>query len=171
MLYHLLPVAFWLLAAGLCCLPFIFAAILNSPSHIFSFPFVSYFAPAVLTLFCLLIIIRIPRRADAVEPCFRVGLLLGIASYWLPSVLLLIVPVWIYLTYRNVIYSFRLVIASLIGIALVAIWAAVCIFMGWLDCPWADFWNTKNLWAWLPTGSFIFAFIGSTIVRQNLRAR
>ena len=98
------------------------------------------------------------------------ALLLGIASYWLPTVLFLILPVWAYLIYRN-LYSLRSFTATLLGLATVAVWAAVLVVFGVIGNPWADFFATKNLWAWIPTGAVLIAFIASTIVRQTLRER
>lgn len=129
-----------------------------------------FFAPAVLSLLSVLIVSRIHRHASSAEECFLVALLLGIASYWLPTVLFLILPVWAYLIYRN-LYSLRSFTATLLGLATVAIWAAVLVVFGAIGNPWADFFATKNLWAWIPTGAVLIAFIASTIARQTLRER
>ena len=71
---------------------------------------------------------------------------------------------------RN-LFSFRSFVATFIGLTAVAIWAVTAIYLGWIDNPWAEFFAPKNLWAWLPTGSFLAAYIGTTIVQQNLRVR
>ena len=128
------------------------------------------FAPAVLSLLSVIILRRIPRHTSSVEECFQVALLLGIASCWMPTVLFLILPVWGYLIYQN-LYSLRSFTATLIGFATVAVWVGVPVFLGVIGNPWADFFATKNLWAWIPTGAVLIAFIASTIARQNLRVR
>lgn len=163
-LYHLLPIAFWLLAAVVCVVTYLLSPSLEGREG------VGFFAPAVLSLLSVRLIHRIPRLGDSTEPSFQVALLLGIASYWLPSVLFLIPPIWIYLIYRN-IFSFRSITATLIGLALVAVWAALAVFMGWLPNEWADFFASKNALGWIPVGAFLIAYITSTIARRNLRVR
>ena len=178
-LYHTLPIAFWLLVAVVCVATYLLSPSLervkssaqsdaqwSSVEQIG----VGFFAPAVLSLLSVLIVSRIHRHASSAEECFLVALLLGIASYWLPTVLFLILPVWAYLIYRN-LYSLRSFTATLLGLATVAVWAAVLVVFGVIGNPWADFFATKNLWAWIPTGAVLIAFIASTIVRQTLRER
>ena len=159
MLYHLLPVVFWLLAIGGSAVPLFF-----SLEHLWGY------IPAVLSLFCMMIITRIRRHAESIEECLQVSLLLGIASYWLPSVLFLIIPIWGYLIYRN-LFSFRSILATLIGLAIVAIYAFLGIYLEWISNPWAEFFAIKNLWAWIPTGAILIAWLASTTAQQNLRVR
>lgn len=160
-LYHTLPIAFWLLAAVVCV-----ATYLLSPSLV-GREGVGLFLPALLALICLIIIRRIPRHTSSVEECFQVALLLGIASCWMPTVLFLILPVWGYLIYQN-LYSLRSFTATLIGFATVAVWVAVITYLS----PFTIHLSlTKNLWAWIPTGAVLIAFIASTIARQTLRVR
>lgn len=170
LLYHLLPVAFWLLAIGVSVLPLGLLPHRVDMDADGSYSVLwGYLVPPVCLLSAL-IIRRIPRHASSIEQCFQVAILLGIASYWLPSVLFLIIPVWIYLISRN-IFSVRSFLSTLLGLALVAVWAAVFIFVGWIANPWADFFAIKSLWVWIPTGALLFAYIASTIVRQSLRVR
>ena len=110
---------------------------------------------------------RIPRHTSAVEPAFRTALLLSIAAYWLPTVLFLILPIWGYMIYRNM-FSVRILCATLIGIATIAIWIAV---LNQLSVISYHFILLENLWLWSFTGSVLLAYIGSTIVRQTLRVR
>ena len=161
-LYHLLPIVFWLLAIGGSILPFTF--------HPAPLNYACGFIPALLALMAMVIVHRIQRHTSSIEECFLTALLLGIGSYWLPSVLFLILPIWFYLAYRN-LFSFRSFLSTLIGLTLVAIWATVCIYMDWTANPWADFFATKNLWAWIPTGSILVAWLASTIAQQILRVR
>ena len=98
------------------------------------------------------------------------ALLLGIASYWIPTVVFLTIPVWAYLIYRN-IFSGRSLLATLLGYVTVAIWATVFILLGWIANPWANFFALENALGWIPLGAILIAWLASTIVRQNLRER
>jgi len=160
-LYHLLPVAAWLLAAGGIVLWVLFSAV---PVHY------SLLLPALLSLIAVLIIRRIPRHSASEEQCFQAALLIGVASYWLPTVLFLLIPIWGYLIYQN-LFGMRPFSASLIGLALVAAWAAVLVYTGIIANPWAHFFATENAWGWIPTGAILTAWLISTIVRQTLRVR
>lgn len=125
------------------------------------------FAVTALSLLSVIIVHRIPRHTDSIEQCFQVALLLGIASYWLLSVLFLIIPVWFYLIYRN-LFSFRAFLATLIGLAVVAVWIVV---LNQLSIIHYQLSITKDLWFWLPTGAFLVAYIASAIARQILQIR
>ena len=157
-LYHLLPVVFWLLAIGGSVLPL--------------FPFFPLrylfwaFIPAGVALLCVWIIGRIKRHTNSIEECLQVALLLGVAAYWLPTVVLLIIPIWLYLIYHN-LFSFRAFLATLIGFAIVAIWM-------WIISQLSTFHLsplTSHLDYWLPTGLLVTAYLGSTIARRILRVR
>ena len=151
-LYHLLPVVFWLLAIG--------------GSVLFYREWQGYVV-ALLALICAWLIRRIKRHASSEEECFVVAILLGIAAYWLPSVLFLILPVWAYLIYQN-LFSLRSFLASLIGFAVVAIWIAV---LSVFQLSTFNFQLAHNVRAWIPTGAVLLAWLGTTIVRQTLRVR
>ena len=151
-LYHLLPVVFWLLATG--------------GSVLFYREWQGYVV-ALLALICAWLIRRIKRHAYSEEECFVVAILLGIAAYWLPSVLFLILPVWAYLIYQN-LFSLRSFLASLIGFAVVAIWIAV---LSVFQLSTFNFQLAHNVRAWIPTGAVLLAWLGTTIVRQTLRVR
>lgn len=171
-LYHTLPIAFWLLAGLVCVLPWGIAFIHTSlyPSSL-----LPYLLPAVVVLVGLWILTSIKRHGSAVEQCFWIGILLGIASYWLPTILFLVLPAWIYLYYRRLMDSHAFA-ATWIGLALVAIWAAVLIFFpfkpeGLIANPWVNFFDPATLWSWIPIGAVLFAFIASSIARANLQIR
>ena len=159
-LYHLLPVVFWLLAIGGSVLPFVWL-----PAE-----YAYGFIPAVLVLIVAMLLRHIPRHTTSEVQCFQSALLLGIASYWLPTVVFLTLPVWVYLVFRS-LFDFRSLCATLIGYATVAAWAAAAIYLHWLPYVWTDFWSKENAYGWIPTGAFLIAYIASTIARQNLRAR
>jgi len=158
LLYHLLPVAFWLLAIG--------GIVLWEILSTFNLQLSTYI-PAVLVLISTLIIRHISPHTDPIVQCFQVSLLLGLASYWLPSVLFLMIPVWVYLVYRR-LFSLRAFSASLIGFACLAVWMVVLSFF---QRSTFNFQLSTNLFAWIPIGSVLFAYIASTIARQILRVR
>ena len=122
---------------------------------------------AILALISMYLITHIKRHASSVEECFEVGVLLSIAAYWLPSVLFLILPVWVYLIYKN-LFSFRSFLATVIGFAMIAIWIVVG---NLFQLSTFNFQLSANLFAWLPAGSFLLAWLGTTIVQQTLRER
>lgn len=165
-LYHLLPAVFWLLAIGGSLVPAL-------PSLNTKLSTLNYYFGYLVTAFVLIVIViigRLKRHTSSIEECFQMALLLGIASYWLPTVLFLTLAFWIYLIYQN-LFSFRAFIATLIGYAVVAIWAAIFIVLGWIANPWAHFFATENAWGWIPTGAILLAWLASTIARQTLRVR
>lgn len=166
-LYYLLPVAFWLLAIGGAILPVFLLPSFQGGEGGRLLP---YLLPSVLVLLAALRLTHIHRHGSAVEPAFQVAVLLGIASYWLPTVLLLLFPAWIYLAYRHLMET-RALLASLIGLALVAIWIALFAYTGIIKTPPFTEGIGVGFLAWIPTGAFLVAYIASTIVRQNLRVR
>ena len=168
MLYHLLPVVFWLLAIGGTLVP-VFLNFTPYTLHLTPNYYWGYLV-AALVMLSVFIIGRIKRHTTSVEECLQVAFLLGIASYWLPTVLFVIIPIWTYLIYQN-LFSFRSFLATLIGLVIVAIWAALFIWLGWIDNPWAMFFAKENAWGWIPTGAALLAWIISTIARQILRVR
>jgi len=159
MLYHLLPIVFWLLATG----GIVVWGILQSftPSLLWDL------VPALLALIAVIIIRRIPRHTECIEQCFHVTVMVSIAAYWLPSVIFLMIPIWGYLIYQN-LFNARAFSASLIGFALVAVWAVVLDYLSLLTC---HFDLAYNVWAWVPTGAILLAWLASTIARQSLRVR
>lgn len=167
-LYHLLPALFWALAIGGSLTTYFILPSLQGGDGGRLFLF-GYLVTA-LVLFVILIIGRIKRHSSSIEQCFQMAILLGVASYWLPTVLFLTVAFWTYLIYKN-LFSFRSLVATLIGFVLVAIWAAIFVYVGWIANPWADFFAIENAWGWIPTGAILLAWLASTIARQNLRVR
>ena len=171
-LYHLLPVAFWLLAIGGAILPVFLLSTFNSQLSTFNSQLstFNYFLPSLLVLLAALRLTHIPRHASAVEPAFQTAVLIGIASYWVPTAVFLILPAWIYLAYRHLMET-RALLASLIGLALVAIWIALFAYTGIIKTPPFTEGIGVGFLSWIPVGAFLVAYIASTIVRQNLRVR
>jgi len=117
------------------------------------------------------IIRRIPRHTESVEQCFVVALLLGLAACVMPTVVALIVPVWLYLIYQN-IFSFRSFLASLLGFACVALWAYVFAFFNlqpsFFILPSSIL---SNFPLWIPTAAVLMAWLGTVLIRKHLRVR
>ena len=131
-------------------------------------PFTIYhFIPALAALLSVTIVRHIPRHTDSIQQCFQVAVFLGIASYWLPSVVFLIIPIWIYLIWKS-IFNLRSFLATFIGLGLVAVWMVVLEF---LHLTHYTLHLAYNLYAWFPTGAILLAWLGTTIVRQTLRVR
>ena len=174
-LYHLLPVVFWLLAIGGSVLPLFLSnseavqqqSGLTTEWSVSTSGLIAGFLVAAIALLCIFIISRIKRHTNSIEECFQVALLLGIAAYWLPSVIFLIIPIWGYLIYQN-LFSFRAFMASVIGFATIAIWYAVLYFFTPYTFHLILFYN---LYAWIPTGAILFAWLASAIVRDKLQIR
>ena len=170
-LYHTLPIAFWLLAGVGCALWVFFDPAFQSEGWIRLLAAI----PSLLSLIILIILTSIKRHASSVEESLWTGILLGIASYWLPTILFLLLPVWIYLYYRRLL-DLHAFFASLIGVAIIAIWVAVLLFNPLSHAPvianpWARFFEPESLWTWIPVGSVLFAYIASSIARNILKVR
>ncbi len=163
-LYHTLPIVFWLLAVVGCVSAWFFAPFPEETDGL------RFFLPGVLVLIALVVIGRLERHTSSVEPCFRMGLLVGLAAYWMPSVVLVVLPLWGVLLFRN-LFSFRSFLATLFGLAFVAIWVAVFCYIGIIETPSLEGRDGVGFLPWIPTGAFAIAYIGSTIVRQTLRVR
>ena len=175
-LYHLLPALFWALAIGGSLTTYFILPSLQGGDGGRLFLF-GYLVTA-LVLFCIVIVGRIRRHTDSVEECFQVAVLLGIASYWLPTVLFLIPVFWGYLIYHN-LFSSRSLLSTFLGLAFVAVWTAILYYWPLVfphstfhfPLPWAEFFAPKNAWGWIPTGAILIAWLASTIVRRILRVR
>ena len=169
-LSRVLPIVFWTLAvAGTVGVPFILESF-NLQLSTFNPNYWWGFAVTALVLFVIVIMERLDRHMIAISEAYASALLLGVASYWLPTVLFLILPVIGYLIYRNH-FTLRSFSAILIGFATVAIWATVAIVLGWIGNPWASFFAPEMAWGWIPLGAVLLAWLASTIVQQNLRVR
>lgn len=170
-LYHTLPIVFWLLAGCVCVLWSFFSPSWGNHGWREYLSFV----PSLVALILLFVLTSIKRRASSVEESLWMGILLGVASYWLPTILFLLLPAWIYLYYRRLL-DMRSFLASLIGLALVAVWAAVLLFNPFsqeplIANPWAHFFAPETLWGWIPVGAVLLAYIASSAARNILKVR
>lgn len=169
-LSRVLPIVFWTLAVvGSVGIPFLLRSLDMQPPA-FNASYWWGFAVASVVLIIFVILQRLDRFAIAIHESFLVALLLGIASYWLPTVLFFVLPVMIFLISHNHFNS-RCFTAMLLGFLTVAIWAALFIVLGWLNNPWASFFAPERLWGWIPTGSILLAWLASLIAQKTLRVR
>lgn len=169
-LSRVLPIVFWTVAvAGSVGIPFLLTSF-NLQLSTFNSSYWWGYAVTGLVLIIIVILQRIDRHMIAIGEAFVSALLLGIASYWLPTVLFLTIPALIYLIVRNH-FTFRTLTAILLGYATVTVWAAVAIVMGWISNPWTSFFAPEQAWGWIPLGAILLAWLASTIVRQTLRVR
>lgn len=164
LLRRLLPVIFWLLAVGgSIAVPLIFH--LNLPAN--------YWWGLIATAFALLAIAvakHIDRHASYVHQMFLISAILGIASYWLPTVLVLIIPFYIYASWKATM-NFRAFLAILIALSMDALYATIFIYLGWINNPWIHCFEPDYAWGWIPLGAILIAWLASTIARQILRER
>ena len=164
LLRRLLPAIFWLLAiGGSIAPPFIFH--LNLPTNYWW-----GFVPVVFALLSLVIAKQIDRHAPYVKQMFQIAAILGIASYWLPTILFLIIPFYIYAIWKGTM-NFRAFLSILIALAMDGLYAAIFIYLGWIDNPWIHFFESDYLWGWILVGAIFLAWLASTIARQILRER
>ncbi len=83
----------------------------------------------------LLLLRQSYREQHAVYPAFLSGISLGIATLILPDMLLFIFVLWgMFALHRA--FNLRVCLASLIGLAVVGIYAFICSFLGW--CAFLD---------------------------------
>ena len=159
-LYHLLPVVIWLLAIGGAVVPLL-------PFCGWDISLPSYLIPVAVVLCAAFLLTSLKRHASSVETCFIIAVLLGAASYWLPTVIFMAVPACVYLQLRNLL-TVRSVTAFLLGYALVAIWMTVFTCLSLFTF---HFSFTQNAYGWIPIGAVLIAWTAATIVRRNLRVR
>ena len=125
---------------------------------------------ALDALVVFFIIGRIPKHSSSEKECFLTGLLLGIAACRMPLIVLLTIPVWGWLIYRN-LFSLRAFLATLIGYATVAVW----LFAVYLS-PLSEEYPLRlsllaNLPFLIPVLSILLAWLLSAITRHLLRER
>ena len=159
-----LPAVFWLLAVGGCVgVPFIIRW--AAPANYWW-----GFLVAALLLVVLFIVTHIDRHESSSRENYQMAVLLGIASYWLPTIVFATVPLWMACAARFA-FNFRAFTATVLGYLTVAVHAALFVYLGWIDLVWAHFFSPDYLWAWIPTGAVFLAWMGTTIVRKILRER
>ncbi len=109
-----------------------------------------------IVIMAILVVLLIYQTIDkhlfqsAAEQMFLVTLVLGIASYWLPTIVFAIIAVVLMLLYRNT-FDFKSIFAILIGIVVVAIYASIACVLGWIEPVWIDgFFDASLSLRWIP---------------------
>lgn len=95
---------------------------------------------------------------SAAEHTFLIAVLVAIASYWLPSVLFLLIGVILLLSLRQS-FDGQSFLAILMGLALVSIYAALLSWLGWITPTWIDFFATNTLYYWMPIAALCLGTI------------
>lgn len=163
---------FWLLAIGGSLLPML---PLTGPLY----PWQDYAGGYLVALDALVVIFimaRIPKHSSSEKECFLMGLLLGIAACWMPLIVLLTIPVWGWLIYRN-LFTLRSFLATLIGYATVAVWlfaiylSPFSVASPLINSPFGAASLFINSPFAIPVLSFLLAWLLSSIARRLLRER
>ncbi len=153
-----LPIAIWLLAAvGIYC----FYRFSPNPRW-----------EGALGLFLITPLYQraVARHATCAKESFIAALVIGIASYWIPTVILLTPLIgWRIASYYTV--QFKDVLAFLLGCATVAIYAVLFITLGWCRNRWACFFCPYLLWGWIPLLLVYFATKSAKIAHNWFKIR
>ena len=159
-----LPVVFWTVGTVGSLIPVFVLENGVHPNYLWGY------LVSVLLLIPELKVSRIHRHESSEVTCLWIGLMVGISSYWMPTVLFLILPFWICLIVKNV-FTLRGLTATLIGVGLVAIYASLAIWLGWITNTWANFFAVEYLWGWIPIGVFALAWLLSIYIKHVLYVR
>ena len=160
-----LPIVFWTVGIGGSLVPAFVLGFTGLNSNYYW-----GYAVAALLLMVIAIFSRIKRHDTCEVQCFWLGLTLAVASYWMPTVLFFVLPFWIVLISRNV-FTVRAIVATLVGVGFVAIYAAIAVWLGWITNVWASFFSPDYLWAGIPVGAILSAWLDSTIAKKTIRVR
>ena len=159
-----MPVVFWATGMGGSLVPVFLLENGVHPNYLWGY------LVSVLLLIPELMVSRINRHESSEESCFWIGLMVGISSYWMPTAIFMVIPFWIYLVTQN-LFTVHGFVATGVGIGLVAIYAALAVWLGWIDNVWADFFSVDHLWGWIPIGAAILAWAASALARKVLYIR
>ncbi len=113
-----------------------------------------------------MLVSRIHLHRASEEACFWLGLMSGIASYWMPTVLFMILPFWIYIISRN-FFTLRCIVSTMVGVGIVALYASLAIWQGWLTNVWVDFFALDRLWGWIPVCVIGLSW-GATLLTRHI---
>ena len=164
LLHRLLPVVYWLLAlGGSIAVPLGFGLVVPSK-------YWWGFVPAIFVLMSLAVSKRIDRHEPYVEQMFQIAVFLGVASYWLPTVIVLVVPFTIFGIWKAT-WNFRAILAIIIALGLVALYAAIFLYFGWIENTWVHAFEPDYAWGWIPLGAIMVAWLATTITRAILKDR
>lgn len=119
---------------------------------------------AQLIVFCLLLVLLVFQMVDrhrfrsAAEQTFMMTLLLGIASYWLPTLVLLLIPIVLALMYRNT-FDGQGLLAILLGLATCVIYIGVAYLFSWIELPWLNFFDPQINLRWVEVLALVVSFV------------
>ena len=160
----LLPITFWLLAGG-------GVAILMVWNRISWLHLIYGVVAAVASWGSMVVVLQVDRHQyDASEEAFLSALLIAIASYFCPLVLIAIPVSWLLLI-GNKCMDWRAFSASIIGITAAAMVLVPILIWRQLPFPWLTPFALEQTLPLIPTGLFWLCYIGTTIVRKSLRER
>lgn len=164
-LYRYLPWLIGAVAVALCVILPLYVEAINNRSYW------SGIAVALVLAWCLYMIRRIDYyHYNTSEESFLLSLFVGASSYLLPTVLFVLPIGWIVLVGRTE-DKLRTITAAFLGLLAIVALAAVMVYLGWIECVWASFFEPDYQWGWIPVGIGVVAWIAITIVRQTLRVR
>ena len=101
-------------------------------------------------LIALVIMARVGHRYDSmVEESFLASLVVGAMSIIVLQSIIALPIIWGYLLIKRV-GNIRSFLSSLIALCIVALYATICVYLGWMSIPWmrvnAVVWSDENLW-------------------------
>lgn len=109
-------------------------------------------------LICLLFILSVFRAPHAVNESFLCALMLSVAALFVPDMLLLLPLIWIMFA-RQHAFSFKVWLASMVGLAVVTIYVGLAYWLNWLNIGFISEWLSRQTWQLYPLNSGV-----STIV-------
>lgn len=106
-----------------------------------AFPILHTMWQGQFSVLILLLVLRILHQAfrqkDATEDSLTITLLLLFGSLWIPDMVWLIPLVWLAYLFLHAL-NVRVLLASLIGVAVFGIYLSLTIYMGWMDNPYTS---------------------------------
>lgn len=162
-IYKSLPVALPLLAGLLCLAVWLLAPADGRRALLWGL------IPAALIGLAISVLFKVEKHQDAApSEAFLSSMLGGIASWWLPSVLFLVPFQYFFLAYRRALDA-RTVSASVMGFAVVALYAGLAIWQAWIPVSWYPFFRFSDLWTMVPTVLLLAVVFVLTNVQPDRR--
>ena len=107
---------------------------------------------AIMVAYCILQTVNY--QEVPVEQAFLSSLIIAGTCAILPEVIILVGVIWGLLTLRGVM-TLRVWMASLIGVATVALYFAIAYFLGAIEMPFADIFDLSHWQMWIAIGMMI----------------
>ncbi|MCQ2345482.1 MAG: hypothetical protein MJZ82_01795 [Paludibacteraceae bacterium] len=109
-------------------------------------------------------------QETAPEPAFICGFLIGVASFWLPSILFLMPLVYIVLIHRQSL-DLRTLFAGLLGVGIVIFYYYLLVNCGWIKWGHRTFFRLGDLLTMIAPLIVIISILTITILRQRRHRR